>query len=396
MEADERKNSTPTATGTSISRRRSHNQFPYLSNYKGPAPPDMAAILARQEENERRTSRRESQADAESTSSSLQSLDDDDDDDDDGGDQDEDVSMNETADVQPQKANAIPVNEEVSPLTRLTVEEQLPATVAEQPPPVGAQTSVSVTTPVSASVPAPGPLSIPAPGLIADFNGNMPFVFSQDDIERARENGRRLEASNIEAEHARSEKLVAAEDNLKKERLRTQGLTQEIEDLRKVQGECELKAAGIAHQAEGLNQIQSMYDEELKKVTAAETALAEEKARYTELEERSIGLVGESADRVKDLESQVKSLTHALAQAPNLEEADKTIEALTSELSRVQKQHSTATTQNDELQTQNADYRIKNGTLRKRQNEILEENATLKRKLADFTRDYGRPLRDHT
>ncbi|KAL8991954.1 MAG: hypothetical protein Q9169_007498 [Polycauliona sp. 2 TL-2023] len=404
MEADERRNSTPTTTTkvastatkaastatTAYTRRHSQYKFPFLEGYEGPKPPDLKQIIARQEENERQNPGRESESDAESTSSSLQSLNDDD--------EDEDVNMDDTIDIQPQTANAIPIDEEVSPMTRPNMDEQLSAAVSAQPN-MERQPSTTVagqSSPVKASsVAIESTLDIPD------------AILYPEDIERARENARKLQALVTEQKTVSKNQLTAAETNLEKERLRTQDLARELEDLRKTHGECESKATNakaIAQQVEGLSEIQKLYDEGLKKLTASETAVAEEKKRSAQLEETCTNIrtqfdlredniqrhFAELADERRDLEKELRDAKD--------DNSDYELD-----VERLKKTLGTVRTRNTEIQTLNDDFVLKNGTLRKRVNEVELENADLTRKLsnansklADFTRDYSRPLKEHT
>ncbi|KAI4269235.1 MAG: hypothetical protein LQ337_007401, partial [Flavoplaca oasis] len=276
MEAAERKTSN-TAT-TSTSRRRSRYQFPFLEGYSGPAPPDMAAILARQEEHERQNSRPEPDSEPESAFSSLQSLDDEDD----------------AMDVHTQAATATTLDEEVSPMTRPNMDDQIPAAVVEQSPRVEA----------SGASADPTTLDIPD------------VVFYPKDLERARENARKLRALNNEYKMASTNKVTAVETNLENEKRRTQDLSQELQDLRKVHGVCESKAkdaSAVAQQLKGLKEISSLYDEALEKLTASERSVAEEKSRSAELEEELSGSRAQWILREKSLEGQIAEMTKKLA-----------------------------------------------------------------------------------
>ncbi|KAL8731052.1 MAG: hypothetical protein Q9166_003703 [cf. Caloplaca sp. 2 TL-2023] len=248
---EEAERNTPTV-GTI--RRRSRYQFPYLEGYNGPPPPDLATILARQEEQERLVPP-QSDSDAESTSSSLISL----------GDEDD------TADKQPQVPDAVLTDAEISPRTRVTVVEQPPVTSTRQP------LSSTMHTAVSASN---STLDIPD------------FILLPEDIqkgiEKGRENARRLRASYEEEKAANQTYSVATEAALAKEIQRVQELTRELEDLRKVHDiyKTEAKdAQALNRELTTLRKKLKMHEKEQEKLTATKIALAEEKQSNAKLQQ---------------------------------------------------------------------------------------------------------------
>lgn len=359
---EEAERNTPN-TNASAKRRRSTYQFPFLEGYNGPAPPDMAAILARQE-HERQNPAPESDSEPESTSSSLQSLDDD----------DEDVT-----DIQPQKANAPTVDEEVSPLTRPNEDEQLRATVIEQP--------------LSARNPS---LSPGSPLDMADV------VFYAEDLERARENARRLRASNDEHRTAITNKLTAAENNLGKERARNEDLNRELQDLRKEHIGCESKAndaEAIALQLKGLEEISSLYGEALEKLDASEKATKEEKNRNVKLEEELSGSRTQATVREKVLEYQIAELSNKSAaekQSWTSEEITKLKTDFKKELERVNRDLSTGKTEKEALVARNSDLIVNNEALRRREKELEADTIRLNRKLTDLTAEHEVLLNERT
>ncbi|KAL8884166.1 MAG: hypothetical protein Q9192_006912, partial [Flavoplaca navasiana] len=351
MEAAERKTSTPATTSTS--RRRSRYQFPFLEGYSGPAPPDMAAILARQE-HERQNSRPEPDSEPESAFSSLQSLDDEDD----------------AMDVQTQAVTATTVDEEVSPMTRPNMDDQIPAAVVEQSSPVEATGS-------SADL---ADLDIPD------------VVFYPEDLERARESARKLRALNNEYKTASTNKVTAAEINLENEKRRTQDLSQELQDLRKVHDGCESKAKdakAVAQQLKGLKEISSLYDEALEKLTASERTVAEEKSRSGELEEELSGTRTQSILREKSLEGQVAELTKKLASDKRASGSEDIIKRQLDLANRLltdsNAEKSALTAQHNRLLSNKTALEEAFG---KRQKELELENSNLNKKLADITKEH--------
>lgn len=360
---EEAERNTPTAN-TSTNRRRSRYQFPFLEGYNGPAPPDMAAILARQEEHERQNLAPGSDSEPESTSSSLQSLDDDEED---------------TTEVHPLKVNATTVDEEVSPLTRPNVDEQLPAAVFEQSPSAKNSTLTSDST-----------LDIPD------------VVFYPEDFERARENARKLRVSNDEQKTAITNKLTAAENSLEKERLRNENLNRELQGLRKEHVGCESRAKdanAVAQQLKGLKEISSLYDEALEKLTASETAVAEEKKRNVELEEELSGSRTEAILREKTLEGQIAELSNkstAEKQSLTSEEITKLKTDFKQELERVNRDLSSGKTEKEALVARNSDLIVNNEALGRHQKELEADNTRLDRKLTDISTEYEVLLNERT
>ncbi|KAL9610224.1 MAG: hypothetical protein Q9204_009093, partial [Flavoplaca sp. TL-2023a] len=319
--------------------------------YSGPAPPDMAAILARQEEHERQNSRPEPDSEPESAFSSLQSFDDEDD----------------TMDVQTQAATATTVDEEVSPMTRPNMDDQIPAAVVEQ------------SSPVEATGPS-ADLDIPD------------VVFYPEDLERARENARKLRALNKEYKTASTNKVTAAEINLENEKRRTQDLSQELQDLRKVHDGCESKAKdakAVAQQLKGLEEISSLYDEALEKLTASERTVAEEKSRSAELEEELSGTRTHSILREKSLEGQVAELTKKLASDKRASSSEDIIKRQLDLANRLltdsNAEKSALTAQHNRLLSNKTALEEAFG---KRQKELELEKSNLNKKLADITKEH--------
>ncbi|KAL8752474.1 MAG: hypothetical protein Q9184_005723 [Pyrenodesmia sp. 2 TL-2023] len=193
---------------TVTTRRRGKYQFPYLPGYNGPTPPDMATVLARQDEVERQNGKSHSTADNDS-GSSLASLSDDD-----GSELESPIKRTERSAVQTE-ANPIPPNTQ-APVSATSVAPMVPkATVV-------ANTS---TAPVSSET-----ISLNIPDVI----------FFAEDVAKARENAAKLRAS-FEAEKA-SVRLAsktevdserkAVEAELAQEKERVTELTQQIADLR--------------------------------------------------------------------------------------------------------------------------------------------------------------------
>ncbi|KAL8780273.1 MAG: hypothetical protein Q9213_006549 [Squamulea squamosa] len=354
MEEAERK--TPT---TVTRKRRSAYQFPHLGGYNGPPPPDIATILARQKEHERQNpeSESESESEAESTSSSLLPLDDEDD----------------TTNKQPPVAGAKPsvaMEEEISPLTRPTVEGQLSAESIEQQQPINkAVLSMSSKT-----------LDIPD------------ILFFPEDIERAREHARKVRAIYEEQKMANVEQLTASEKALAEERLRNEELTQKFDDLHKSHSGCESKAKdakAVARQLEGLREIRSLYDEGLQKLDLTETALTEEKRRNAELEEEFSVSRTESLLREKNLEGQIAELTRQRSlenQASSSDENTKLTTAAREESERAKELHrelKNAEAKTTDLDRVLHDHVIRMERLEKCRKELETENASLKSRLND-------------
>ncbi|KAL8815910.1 MAG: hypothetical protein Q9223_005001, partial [Gallowayella weberi] len=232
-------------------QRRSKYQFPYLDGYNGPPPPDIATIPARQEEQERQNPPPETDSDSESTSSSLMSLDDEED----------------AVESQPQEPDVDPNEEAISPLTRPTVGEQLsaePTTVAVARP-SGLQIAQST---------IGGPLKL------------AEIIFFAEDIEKGRENARNLQAA-CEAEKTAYEDNVQASANaLAKAILDKNELTRELESLRKDRDAYRSKAEELPLLKQELAthcERHKSDQKQIKKLTASETALVEEKERTDRL-----------------------------------------------------------------------------------------------------------------
>ncbi|KAL8910008.1 MAG: hypothetical protein Q9171_004668, partial [Xanthocarpia ochracea] len=352
MEAAERY--TPTA---STSRRRSNYQFPFLEGYNGPPPPDLATILARQEEHERQNPRPESESEAESTSSSLMSLDDEDD----------------AIGNQPQTPSIVDAEEEVGPSTRPTVDEQLPADSIAQPP--------SITN---------------AFPLMPDSTLEIPdFVFSAEDLEKARRTARKLRATYEEQKSAGRNRITASENALEKERLNNQELKRHLEDLRKVHDGCESKAKDakvIARQLKGLQEISNLYDEGLEKLTASETALANEKKRNMELEKEIDVDRTESIGREKKLERHIDGLNRELGETSKFRSSFKKECERVKELN---KELRDARTESQQLRAKNAEHVSNITNLNNRQKELEWESKTRNRKLSEVIAEYEKLLNDH-
>lgn len=192
-------------------RYRGKHQFPYLGGYNGPSPPDMATVLARQDELERQNGKSRSTA-SDDSESSLASVSDDDDE------RSELESPTKRSDGSTVVTNAkqpIPPPN-AAPVSATSVAPMVPA------PTVGANTS---TAPVSRET-----VSVDIPDV----------VFFAEDLAKARENAAKLRES-FEAEKASvriasqaevdSERKVV-EANLAQEKERVTELTQQLADLR--------------------------------------------------------------------------------------------------------------------------------------------------------------------
>ena len=317
----------------------------------------MAAILARQEEHERQSSRPEPDSEPESAFSSLQSLD------------DEDDAMH----VQTQAATATTVDEDVSPMTRPNMDDQIPAAVVEQ----------------SSPVQATGPSADSADSADLDIPD---VVFYPEDLERARENARKLRALNNEYKTACTNKVTAAEMILENEKRRTQELSQELQDLRKVHDGCESKAQdakAVAQQLKGLKEISSLYDEALEKLTTSERTVAEEKSRSAELEEELSGTRTQSILREKSLEGQVAELTRKLASDKRALGSDDIIKRQLDLANRLltdsNAEKSALTAQHNRLLSNKTALEEAFG---KRQKELELEKSNLNKKLADITKEH--------
>ncbi|KAL8904132.1 MAG: hypothetical protein Q9207_003483 [Kuettlingeria erythrocarpa] len=191
-------------------RNRANYQFPYLAGYNGPSPPDMATVLARQDELERQNGKSHSTA-SDDSESSLASLSDDDE-------RSELESPTKRSDGGVVVTNAkqpIPPHNP-APVSATSVAPMMPTRT------VGANT---LTVPVNRET-----VTMDIPDV----------VFFAEDIAKARENAAKLRES-FEAEKA-SVRLAsqaevdserkAVEANLAQEKERVTELTQQLADLR--------------------------------------------------------------------------------------------------------------------------------------------------------------------
>ncbi|KAL8927001.1 MAG: hypothetical protein Q9208_002546 [Pyrenodesmia sp. 3 TL-2023] len=226
---------------TVTTRYRGKYQFPYLPGYNGPTPPDMATVLARQDELERQNGKSYSTADNDSVSS-LASLSDDE------GSELESPMKRPDRGVVETNANPIPPTTQ-APDSAVSVASMVPT-------PVVPNTS---TAPVSSET----------------ISMNIPdVIFFAEDLAKARENATKLRAS-FEAEKA-SVRLAsktevdserkAAEANLTQERERVTELTQQLADLRE----------GFA------TRMNAEKQEHERAITALKASLDEKEANFQE------------------------------------------------------------------------------------------------------------------
>ncbi|KAI4246382.1 MAG: hypothetical protein L6R40_002050 [Gallowayella cf. fulva] len=199
--------------------------------------------MAHQEEQERQNPPPDLESDFDSTSSSLMSLDDEDD----------------NLENQPQMSDIVSNEEAVSPLTRPTADGQLPNDSGP----------VTVVPPSSLQR---------APLAMMDTTNIAEYILSAEDIEKARENARRLQAAR-ELEKTTYEDTVQASANALATRIsENNGLTQELEDIRKVN-------SGFTLEIATLRESLGTKQEEKERLTACEAALTEEKQRNEELQQ---------------------------------------------------------------------------------------------------------------
>ncbi|KAL8798660.1 MAG: hypothetical protein Q9182_006493 [Xanthomendoza sp. 2 TL-2023] len=345
--------------------RRSNYQFPYLDGYNGPPPPDLATILARQEEQERQNPVPETDSDPESTSSSLMSLDDEDD----------------TVESQPQEPDMDPNEEAISPLTRPTVDEQLSAasTTVAVSPPSGLQTAQSTMS---------GPLKL------------TEIIFFAEDIEKGRRNARNMQAAR-EAEQTMYEDNVQASANaLAKAIADNNELTRELKILRKDCDAYRSKAEELPLLKQELathRERQKSDQKEIKKLTASEIALVEEKQRTAQLADELERSRLETQAMSDDLAKKVAELNQlhsdrASASKPDDDDPSPLSATADSELAqeRDRVQHLT-----DDLRKAKDDYldlqadldaqEVETDKLATANAKLTADNTTLHRQLADLT-----------
>ncbi|KAL8687665.1 MAG: hypothetical protein Q9224_005086, partial [Gallowayella concinna] len=366
MEVEE---TTPT-TGTK--QRRNKYQFPYLEGYNGPPPPDMATILARQEDHERQNPARETDSEPESTSSSLMSLDDEDD----------------TEESQLQEPDSDPNEEAISPLTRPTVDEQLPAE----------STAVAV---ALRSGLQPAQSTISSPLKMAEF------IFFAEDIEKGRQNARNLQAAREAEKTAYDDNVQASANALAKTISDNNELTRELESLRKERDSYRSKAEKLPHLKQELatqRERRKSVQEELKKLTASETALVNEKQRNEQLKdelERSRlemkAMSDEMAKKFAELNkihSDYSSTSRASDDATLTAAADS---KLAQERERVKQLTEDLRQAKDDtvvLQAERDDYELENEKRDAANAEIKVENTILHGQLAELSTKYEELLHE--
>lgn len=251
---------------TVTTRYRGKYQFPYLPGYNGPTPPDMATVLARQDELERQNGKSSSTADNDSVSS-LASLSDDE------GSELESPMKRPDRSVVETNANPMPSNTQV-PDSAASVASMVPTSVEPN----------TSTAPVSSET-----ISMDIPDVI----------FFAEDLAKARENASKLRAS-FEAEKA-SVRLAsktevdserkAAEANLAQERERVTELTQQLADLRE----------GFA------TRMNAEKQEHEHAITALKASLDEKEANFQENISMVSGQLKASDDTIKVRDDTIKA-----------------------------------------------------------------------------------------
>ncbi|KAL9052552.1 MAG: hypothetical protein Q9206_004262, partial [Seirophora lacunosa] len=177
---------------TVTTRQRGKYQFPYLDGYSGPDPPDMATVIARQEEMERQHGAPNSSSD-EDSESALESVGD-------------DTSINTpTKEPDPDR-----IDTHMKPLNACNTEPPVSTIPPAQAPPL------------TAAMPTE-PNSIKASMRIPDI------VFFPEDLVKGRENATQLRSA-VEAEKGQERSRLEAE--LAGEKQRVADLTRQLSDDR--------------------------------------------------------------------------------------------------------------------------------------------------------------------
>ncbi|KAL8960463.1 MAG: hypothetical protein Q9193_002832, partial [Seirophora villosa] len=209
---------------TVTTRQRGKYQFPYLDGYSGPDPPDMATVIARQEEMERQNRAPNSSFD-EDSESALESVGDD-----------------TSIDTPTEEPDADPIDTHIKPPNACNTEAPVFTIPPAQAPPL------------TAAMPTE-PDGIKASLRIPDL------VFFPEDLVKGRENATQLRSA-IEAEKGQERSRLEAE--LAGEKQRVADLTRQLSDDR-----------------EGFTVRLKVEKQEHERAMAALQASAEEEGRNT-------------------------------------------------------------------------------------------------------------------